>query len=202
MRSVLFVGNWSVLYPISCPFCAQSGFKRLGNHPPRCKERNGRDYSMYLSRKTNCKSKDRAAAYKFCPNCHKQFRRLDTNLRNSATCKAFPSPLDSVGIQAQLLQETAAILNFTPLDFSFRPKLKLQEEWEAANSYFANVLVPEVLSETSPSSKNTKLCDGIYTSKYGTKRHSSKWIMRRRQKMKPVRISVKPELMALFPLKT
>ena len=76
--------------------------------------------------------------------------------------------------------EPAAILNFTPLDFSFRPKLKLpstQKEWEAANSHFANVLVPEVLSEPSPSSKNTKLCDGIYqhfTSKYGTRQHSKR----------------------------
>ena len=64
--------------------------------------------------------------------------------------------------------------------FSFWPKLKLpstQEEWEAANSHFANVLVPEVLSEPSPSSKNTKPSDGIYqnfTSKYGTRQHSKR----------------------------
>ena len=172
-----------------CPFCAQSGFKRLGNHLPRCKERNGRDYSIYLSEKT--KSKVKAAGYKSCPNCHKRFRRLDTHLRNSATCKVLPSlppslPIDSVDTETDQLQgnttvtEPSAILNFTPLDFSCRPKLKLpstQEEWDAANLHFANVLVPRVLSETSPSSKNTALCNGIYhhfASKYGTKAQSKR----------------------------
>ena len=31
-----------------------------------------------------------AASLKLRPNCHKCFRRLDTHLRNSATCKNFP----------------------------------------------------------------------------------------------------------------
>ena len=35
-----------------CPFCGKGGFKKLGNHLPNCKERNGRDYSMYLSIKS------------------------------------------------------------------------------------------------------------------------------------------------------
>ena len=36
----------------SCPFCGKSGYKRLGNHLPRCPERNGCDYTFMLSEKT------------------------------------------------------------------------------------------------------------------------------------------------------
>jgi hypothetical protein len=51
---------------------------------------------MYLSKKT--KEKTSAAARKYCPKCHKAFRRLDTHLRNSAMCKdisPLPSPITS-----------------------------------------------------------------------------------------------------------
>ena len=55
-------------------------------------------------------------------------------------------------------------------------------EWEDANSYFAQVLVPQVLTETSPDTKNTRFSDGIYdflASKYGTREQHPKG--RRRQ---------------------
>ena len=173
-----------------CPFCNQSGFKRLGCHLPRCKQRNGRDYSMYLSAKTL--SKKTATSCKFCPKCHKRFHRLDTHLRTSASCRDFPSvPLAPAATQTDYAQGSsttldppAAILDFTPLDYNHRPKVKLpktQEEWEDANSFFSQVLVPEVLHETSPDLKNTRLSDGIYdflASKYGTRQHSKR---RRRQ---------------------
>ena len=34
----------------ACPFCSKL-FRGVGNHLPRCKERNGADYSCYLSQK-------------------------------------------------------------------------------------------------------------------------------------------------------
>ena len=69
----------------TCPFC-EKGFKRLGNHLPHCKERQGRDYSAYLSQKTL--DKRSTTTKKFCPKCHRKFLRLDTHLKNSATCKS------------------------------------------------------------------------------------------------------------------
>lgn len=63
----------------SCPFC-QKQFMGLGNHLYRCKERQGIDYSIYLSQKTLAK-KSGLPSHKACPHCHKQFRRLDTHLQ-------------------------------------------------------------------------------------------------------------------------
>ena len=34
----------------TCPFCGKTGFRRVGNHLPQCRE--GRDNSMFLSNKT------------------------------------------------------------------------------------------------------------------------------------------------------
>ena len=56
-----------------------------------------------------------------------------------------------------------------PLTFSpppeFRPRLKLPvqaRDWEAANQYFSEVLVPLVLAEVSVENKNRVFMDGIY----------------------------------------
>ena len=52
--------------------------------------RNGEDYSCYLSQKTlNNRNK---TAKKTCPQCRRKFVRLDTHLRNSATCRSHPLP--------------------------------------------------------------------------------------------------------------
>ena len=180
-----------------CPFCGKRGFKSLGRHLPRCAERDGRDYSMYLSDKTI--NKKTAIVPKYCPKCHKRFRRLDTHLRVSATCHQF-SPLapPSSDIQPQHPQteepDQAAILNFPPAQAAIldsapsqRPRVKLpvrQEEWEAANIHFSQVLVPEVLAEASLESKNTRLSDGIYhyfASEHGVKQHSKQ--RRRKDKL-------------------
>lgn len=93
---------------------------------------------MYLSAKTLRKRS--AAARKFCPKCHKCFLRLDTHLRNSATCKDLPTvPLPD---HPQSSADLSAILNFTPqyqhnaLGYQDKPRLKLpstQGEWENAN---------------------------------------------------------------------
>ena len=60
--------------------------KKLGNHLPFCKLRNGRDYTQFLSSKT---LKKKAPHHKTkCPKCNKAFLRLETHLRHgSATCK-------------------------------------------------------------------------------------------------------------------
>jgi hypothetical protein len=174
-----------------CPFSDKTGFKSIGCHLPHCQKRNGRDYSMYLSAKTL--SKKTAASHKFCPKCHKRF----THLRTSATCKNIPSvpPIPAVtqtnypqgssnSDPSAISKPDPAISNFTPLDYHHKPRVKLpptQEEWEDANSYFSRVLVPQVLCETSPDSKNSRLSDGIYdflANKYGTRQHSKR---RRRQ---------------------
>ena len=65
-------------------------FKHLGNHLPHCKERNGRDYTPFLSQKTLTKKAKSNSWKMFCPTCHKRFARLDTHLRNNAMCKAIP----------------------------------------------------------------------------------------------------------------
>ena len=68
----------------------------------------------------------------------------------------------------------SAILNSTPNCYP-KPKLKLpktQEEWEEVNNYFSQVLVPQVVNEASPDTKNARLTDGIYTflaTNYGTR---------------------------------
>ena len=75
-----------------CPFCGKGGYKKLGNHLPSCKERNGRDYSIYLSSKSLKKKASSLSKVKckFCPRCHKRFQRIDTHLRNSAVCRSIP----------------------------------------------------------------------------------------------------------------
>ena len=170
----------SVNFARTCPFCYQEGFKKLGNHLYQCKERMGRDYSGYLSAKTL--TKRAAVSHKFCPKCHKQFKRLDTHLRLSATCKDLssvsPSPVVAEPDYAQsnaAVSANSAILTFTPHDYQHKAAIKLpstQEEWEDANSYFSHVVVPQVVAEVSPEAKNNRLSEAIYSffaSKYGTK---------------------------------
>ena len=71
-----------------CPFCSRH-FKRLGNHLPSCHERDGRDYSSYLSHKTL--HKRITTKKQLCPSCGKGMKRLDTHLRVSARCKQWAS---------------------------------------------------------------------------------------------------------------
>lgn len=100
-----------------CPFCTV-GFKRLGNHLPKCKDREGGDYSCYLSDKTLTKKTRRPRTRSFCPKCHKSFLRLDTHLRNNAHCRVV-TPLSSDSIQPSSHPETptdppSTIPNFPP----------------------------------------------------------------------------------------
>ena len=73
-----------------CPFC-NTLFKRVGNHLPYCKQRDGRDYSQYLAPKT-LKKRSQSPKNAKCPKCDKYFMRLDSHLRISASCKSIPPP--------------------------------------------------------------------------------------------------------------
>ena len=86
----------------SCPFCGKSGYKRHGNHLPRCPERNGHDYTFMLSEKTLNNKEGNSCKFKFSPECHKKFARLDTHLKNSSCCRDIPSSacLSSMSAQA------------------------------------------------------------------------------------------------------
>ena len=98
MAAILFTPGTSVLEKpnSTCPFCCKGDFQRLGNHLPQCSERNGRDYSHLLSKKTiHKKTRPRSAKANFCPRCHKRFSRLDTHLRTSATCRYIPPTKNS-----------------------------------------------------------------------------------------------------------
>ena len=146
----------------------------------------GRDYSMYLAPKTI--NKQNAASQQFCPKCHKRLRRL----RVSATCKDIPSvspppPVAGHSSRGQENSDTidlSAILNFTPPACTFKPRSKLpstQEEWDDANTYFLQAVLPQVIALSSPDSKYAALSDGIYdyfANKYGTKQQTNR---RRRQ---------------------
>ena len=168
-----------------CPFCSKDGFKRLGNHLPHCQERIGKDYSQYLSAKTLTKKSK--STNKLCPKCHRHFKRLDTHLRNSATCRDLSSPTNSSDVVYTNLPHgrayattPSAILNLTPTHYQLKAAIKLpstQEEWEDANSYFKHTLVPRVLTEPSPDAKSSMLSEGIYNffaSNYGTRQTKRK----------------------------
>ena len=66
-----------------CPFCGLS-FKRLGSHLSRCRQRDGRDYSVYLSWQP---ARDLRPKRAKCPRCLRVFHHLDTHLRVSASCR-------------------------------------------------------------------------------------------------------------------
>ena len=87
-------------------------------------------------------------------------------------CKVFPPlPVSTAVTQPEQPHVSpagsgqSAILNFTPAAFDDKPRLKLpptQDEWEEANCYFSQVLAPQILTEASPDSKNTVLCEGTF----------------------------------------
>ena len=70
----------------TCPFCGLS-FQRLGAHLPRCNKRNGRNYSVFLSKRA-VESKPGGGV---CPKCGCRFKCLDTRLRRSASCRTIAS---------------------------------------------------------------------------------------------------------------
>ena len=174
----------------TCPFCNKSGFKKLGNHLPRCKERNGQDYSSFLAKKTLAK-KARLGSCKsqFCSKCHKRFSRLDTHLRNSAICKTLsvppisspprssyssvPSTPSSNTRQPDTSDDVS--IHQASIQYGMKPNLclpTLDNGWKEANEYLARELVPHVINEPLLDDKHAVLVEGVYTyfaTQYGTK---------------------------------
>ena len=194
----------------SCPFCARE-FKSLGNHLPKCKERHDRDYSSYLSKKTLDRKAKTGSSRKSCPKCHKKFLRLDTHLKNNPFCKSIEtsqisSQTSPCNIHDQLMasnnldepascslsEPTSATSDLpntpTKNEFPTRLPLKLpssQEGWLEADTFFADQLVPQCLSASSPDEKNRILIDGIYdyfAQKHGTKKQNQSKCQKRREK--------------------
>ena len=175
-----------------CPFCGKL-FIKVGSHLAHCVERQGRDYSAYLSEKT-LKNKSKATR-KSCPKCHRMFIRLDTHLKNSATCKSVsdgpslseqtspeqsPRPIPRVPIATPShltcysQPARSPEINRLPLDILKLPTS--QQGWDEADAFLKDQLVPAVLHATCPEDKNRVLSEGIYNyfaEKYGTRKQKS-----------------------------
>ena len=138
------------------------------------------------------KKRQYSSKFKFCPRCHRKFSRLDTHLLRSATCRAVPahppssehqhledplplqppltsslgsSPASLPSTPAQQSSHTCPVKSNTELHPEPKPALKLprsEEEWAAVNSFFAESVVPDVLSQQSADSKHTALIESIY----------------------------------------
>ena len=177
-----------------CPFCSVE-FKRLGNHLPFCSQRNGRDYTSYLSLKTTNKRANTKKQQ--CPNCGKCFKSLDTHMRVSATCRLVPSTAPTISepttsssvvasntesLEIQNFHTSTHQLETTTINSGGLSELSLPilapfncpktaEDWVEVDQHLATVLAPAVLSAPSLEEKNLTLCSGIYnyfSSKYGT----------------------------------
>lgn len=178
------VSTPSVVVGSTCPFCQRSNLKRLGNHLPYCKERNGRDYSSFLSKKTLAKKTRSSCKSHSCPKCHKRFSRLDTHLRISATCRSVSgnedssmevTPAPSSSSPSQLQSSHHDLLQPANLEQDIKPRLCLpasEEGWKKANEYLSHNIVPMVIQEPSVDLKNAILVEGVYSyfsTEYGTK---------------------------------
>ena len=162
----------------------QCSFKRVGNHLPRCPQRDGRDYTIYLSQKT-LNNRAGTSKKKPCPSCGKLFIRLDTHLKNSAICKSStllqpmqasqsqpPDSSQTVDTRSSQDIHTSVLVNHLPV-FELLPPFKTpktDEKWREDNSQLAEVIIPAVAEAQSVDDKNRILCEGIYhhfASKYG-----------------------------------
>ena len=98
-----------------CPFCTVS-FKGLGNYQKYCPQREGRDYHVYLSQKTESKLSG-GPKKKLYPKCGRSYARLDTHLRLSATCRTVKDHLSQCLPQSQPLSpscQTTQVCNLAP----------------------------------------------------------------------------------------
>ena len=153
----------------------------LGNHLPRCLKRNGRDYSMYLAKKT-LQMRNKPTKQQ-CDKCGRWMKRLDTHLKRNAQCRQvainYPSfSMPSVDSSqpgyhdilsdttsgserhCSLLPATDSRQSPSTLDPFFCPKNN--QEWEEADEHLRSIVVPAVLTATSVDERNHVLCQGIY----------------------------------------
>ena len=163
----------------ACPFCGNP-YKKLGNHLPRCKQRDNRDYSAYLSKKTLDKRNSKGKSG-FCPKCNRKFLRLDTHMKSNPYCKTMQDQTNGTqtgpGLEPDSdfqpeIQESGSdpiLSNSTNLSFNL-PTTK--DEWIEADEHFMEHLRPKVDSAQSVEQKNDILAGGIYSyfsEKYGTR---------------------------------
>lgn len=177
----------------ACPFCGNL-YKKLGNHLPRCKKRDNRDYSAYLSKKTLDKRNSKGRS-KFCPKCHRKFLRLDTHMKRNPHCKTVqdqttepqivpehgmddstvPEMQESTLGQSvsppQSRSEPNSVFSTPSINLSFNLPTTT-DEWNEADEYFMEHLKPKVDRAQSVEEKNDILASGIYSyfsEKYGTR---------------------------------
>lgn len=171
-----------------CPFCDQP-FTRLAAHLPRCKQREGRDYTSYLA---SCPKGPPVNSRGRCSGCNRVFKRLDTHYRTSATCKQRSMLVpDPPSIASHMPSSTAVTMNTVglpavpspqppqhipapppPVCVANKPnRISLSipfampqpnESWEEDNDSLACSLVHQVFAAQSVDDKNRVLCEGIY----------------------------------------
>ena len=154
----------------TCPFC-ELHFRKLGNHLPHCKHRDGREYGHLLSQKTLAKrSKSRKQP---CPRCNRLFLRLDTHLRCSRSCKIQASLSNEECNQPALSPQPhlsshnrmqSGLTQATPKAVQL-PSLKLpqsDEDWLESDRALAKFVVPAVVAAPTVDAKHEALCQGIY----------------------------------------
>ena len=128
-----------------------------------------------------------------CTKCNRVFKRLDTHLCTSATCKLAGSlavsntaQLSTPDIAARQLMNTeehppqphpaASVLRANEPNIHLAPPFRMpqtDQEWEADNTSLGS-LVHQVTVAQSVNDKNSVLCDGLYhyfTARYGLKVH-------------------------------
>ena len=140
-------------------------------------QRKARNYSVYLSDKTLAKRSSRLTSSKICPHCHKHFRRLDAQLHRNATCRRIAlsisqstsqcntdSVLSNSPATSEQEQRTSSVVE---VGFDLQSKRclflpRMDEEWQEADTYFRNDLVPCVCEATGVDEKNKLLTSGVY----------------------------------------
>ena len=143
---------------------------RVSNHLPHCKQRQGRDYTNFLAKRSGTTGKGRGV----CPKCGYRFQCLDTHLRVSARCReitsrrlypASPSPCEATNCaHATMNINSTPPASLTTAHASKRP-LKLPrrpEEWVEADCLLQAVVVPAVLQANSAEAKNVLLSERTY----------------------------------------
>ena len=127
--------------------------------------------------------------------------RLDTHLKNSPFCKAVqqsdsqtstvptvPPQSDTVVTVSYHLPDKDSLVTEAPPDT--KPPLKLpfsKEDWEMADSFFSENLVPSVHQATSAEEKNSILADGIYNyfaTQYGVRQIAHRASRKQKKDMK------------------
>lgn len=105
----------------------------------------------------------------------KCFKRLDTHLRVSTTCRTVASspslnvPSPSMNSICQTTVSTVDAHTTAPVHF--KPHLTTPEEWEEAD-HLLSAMVPSVLQAVTAEEKNSCLCTAIYdilSTRFGTR---------------------------------